>query len=92
MIRFSNSQMSKKEMCIRFSAAFTTVTIGVVVLLIKFLAYNTTNSQSIYSDALESIVNVITALIGVAVIYYATQPVDEDHPYGHGKIEYFCSA
>lgn len=92
MIRFSDSQMSKKELRIRLAAALATVVVGVAVLLIKFWAYNITNSQSIYSDALESIVNVITALIGVAVIYYASLPADEDHPYGHGKIEYFSSA
>lgn len=92
MVRFASSQMSKKEWRIRLVTAFATVVVGVIVLSIKFWAYNVTNSQAIYSDALESIVNVITALVGVAVIYYASQPADEDHPYGHGKIEYFSSA
>ncbi len=60
---------------------------GVVILAIKFYAYHKTNSQSIFSDALESIVNVVAGSITIAVIIAAAKPADADHPYGHGKLE-----
>lgn len=61
--------------------------IGVVLLLLKFYAYKITNSQSIYSDALESIVNIVAGIITLIVIIVAAKPADDDHPYGHGKVE-----
>jgi len=61
--------------------------IGVGLLLSKFYAYKITNSQSIYSDALESIVNIVAGIITLIVIIVASKPADEDHPYGHGKVE-----
>lgn len=51
-----------------------------------------TKSEAIRSDALESIINIITAALAIFVIYYAAKPVDTDHPYGHGKVEYFSAA
>ncbi|MCB0351772.1 MAG: cation transporter, partial [Bdellovibrionales bacterium] len=86
------AQISKREIKIRMWAAVGTFFVSLLVLGIKFWAFNITHSQAIYSDALESIVNVVTAIIGVVVIYYAALPVDEDHPYGHGKVEYFSAA
>ena len=64
---------------------------GIILLVFKFYAYHITNSQSIFSDALESIVNVVAAMITVVVIIVAAKPADEDHPYGHGKIESIAS-
>jgi cation diffusion facilitator family transporter len=61
--------------------------LGFILLLFKFYAYRVTNSQSIYSDALESIVNVVAGIITIIVIVVASKPADDDHPYGHGKIE-----
>jgi cation diffusion facilitator family transporter len=61
--------------------------IGFTLLCIKFYAYHITGSQSIFSDALESIVNVIAGVITLFVIIIAAKPPDEDHPYGHGKAE-----
>ncbi len=86
------AQISKREIRIRMWAAVATFFISLLVLGIKFWAFNVTHSQAIYSDALESIVNVVTAVVGIVVIYYAALPVDEDHPYGHGKVEYFSAA
>lgn len=63
------------------------VLIGIGLLILKFYAYNITNSQSIFSDALESIVNVVAGIITLIVIIIAAKPADEDHPYGHGKVE-----
>jgi cation diffusion facilitator family transporter len=61
--------------------------IGFSLLCIKFYAYHITGSQSIFSDALESIVNVVAAIMTLIVIVIAAKPPDEDHPYGHGKAE-----
>lgn len=61
-------------------------------MLVKFWAFNLTQSQAIFSDAAESIVNIVAAVLALFVIYYSTKPADTDHPYGHGKAEYFSSA
>lgn len=72
-------------------ASILSLVFGFALLCFKFYAYHLTNSQSIFSDALESIVNVIAAIITVGVIIVASKPADEDHPYGHGKIESIAS-
>jgi len=54
-------------------------------------AYLMTGSVAILSDALESLVNLVTALIALIVVAIATRPADEDHAYGHTKVEYFAS-
>ena len=69
-------------------AAFS-VAVGIVVLILKLGAWYVTGSVALYSDALESFVNVATALIALGAIYYGALPPDENHPYGHGKVEYF---
>ncbi len=63
------------------------IVIGVLLLIMKFYAFHLTNSQAIFSDALESIINVIAGIITLTVIIIAAKPADEDHPYGHGKVE-----
>jgi cation diffusion facilitator family transporter len=88
----SQANLSAQDLRIRMWAAAATFFIGVAILVAKFWAFNLTKSQAIYSDALESIVNVVTALVGIIVVYYSSRPADEDHPYGHGKAEYFSSA
>lgn len=72
-------------------AAILSLSFGIILLAFKFYAYHVTNSQSIFSDALESIVNVVAAIITVVVIIVANKPADKDHPYGHGKIESIAS-
>ncbi|MBC7540857.1 MAG: cation transporter [Bacteriovorax sp.] len=72
-------------------ASYLSLIFGIILLCFKFYAYHITNSQSIFSDALESIVNVVAAVITVIVIIVAARPADEDHPYGHGKIESMAS-
>lgn len=63
------------------------VTCGIILLAGKFVAYYLTNSVGILTDALESIVNVVAGLISLYAIRLASRPKDEDHPFGHGKIE-----
>lgn len=65
--------------------------IGTVLMAIKFFAYYLTNSQGILTDALESIINVLSGILALYGLYYAAKPKDQDHPYGHGKIEFMTS-
>lgn len=57
-------------------------------MLIKFAAWIITQSNAILTDALESIVNVFAGAFALYSVSYAAKPKDEDHPYGHGKIEF----
>lgn len=66
--------------------------VSVLLLSVKFLAYYSTHSVSILTDALESIVNVAAGLIGLYSLYVAAKPRDKDHPYGHGKAEFLSAA
>lgn len=63
------------------------VTISILLLIGKFVAFFVTNSVGILTDALESIVNVIAGLISLYSIWFAAKPRDDDHPFGHGKVE-----
>lgn len=69
-----------------------TLVIGFVLLIIKFLAYFLTQSNAILTDALESIVNVVAGGFGFLSLSIAALPKDENHPYGHGKIEFISAA
>ncbi len=63
-----------------------------MLLITKIIAYYETNSLSILSDALESIVNVVAGIIGLYSLYVAAKPKDLEHPYGHGKAEFISAA
>jgi len=65
--------------------------IGSLLMLLKFLAYFLTSSSAILTDAIESIVNVLAGSFALYSLYYAARPKDEDHPYGHGKIEFLST-
>lgn len=65
-----------------------TLFISSVLMLIKFAAWIITHSNAILTDALESIVNVFAGAFALYSVNYAAKPKDEDHPYGHGKIEF----
>jgi cation diffusion facilitator family transporter len=60
-------------------------------MLAKFFAFFVTNSNAILTDAAESIVNVIASGFAFYSIYLTTLPKDENHPYGHGKVEFFST-
>ncbi|MGE3973330.1 MAG: cation diffusion facilitator family transporter [Bdellovibrionales bacterium] len=72
--------------------AVITLLFGVLILIFKFWAYNLTGSQAVFSDAVESIINVMTAVSLIITMIIAARPPDEDHPYGHGKVEFFSAA
>lgn len=58
-------------------------------MLAKFIAYFLTSSNAILTDAAESIVNVLASSFAFYSIYLSAQPRDSNHPYGHGKVEFF---
>jgi len=60
-------------------------------MIAKFVAYFITHSNAILTDALESIVNVLASSFAFYSIYLATLPKDTNHPYGHGKVEFFSA-
>lgn len=66
--------------------------VAILLFSIKILAYYLTNSVAILTDALESTVNVIAAFIGLYSLWLSAKPRDQDHPYGHGKVEFISAA
>lgn len=81
--------MLKKK---KFQAALVSLFVSVVVLSLKTKAYYETYSIAVLSDTLETVVNVITAVFALFAIKVADEPADDEHPYGHGKMEYFSAA
>lgn len=72
-------------------AALAGTGIGLLVLGLKFAAYWLTGSLALYSDAVESIINVAASLAAFVALRIAAQPADSEHPYGHHKAEYFSA-
>src|SRR6195952_5167948 len=64
---------------------------GCLVLGLKGFAWWLTGSAALYSDALESIVNVAASLIAGTALRFAARPADANHPYGHDKAEFFAA-
>ncbi|WP_269932525.1 cation diffusion facilitator family transporter [Aminobacter sp. HY435] len=71
--------------------AFWSIIIGAAVMGLKFVAWWLTGSVALYSDALESIVNVVAAMAAFWAIKVSHKPADHDHQYGHHKAEYFSA-
>jgi cation diffusion facilitator family transporter len=71
--------------------ALGNLAVSVVVLGVKYAAYMLTGSVALYSDALESTINVATACAAIVAIRFAAVPPDEEHPYGHHKAEYMSA-
>lgn len=67
------------------------IAIACIVMAIKYLAYVLTGSVALYSDALESIVNVLTAIAAFMAIRISLRPPDSEHPFGHHKAEYLSA-
>jgi cation diffusion facilitator family transporter len=72
-------------------AAILSLVVGIALLVIKFTAYFKTNSTAVFSDALESIVNVIAGGFALYSVILAHAPADREHPYGHGKVEFLSA-
>lgn len=73
------------------AAILCSVGVGVLLLVVKFIAYFLTRSSAIFSDAMESIVNVLASLVAAYALWLAHRPADRDHPYGHGKVEFLSA-
>jgi cation diffusion facilitator family transporter len=65
--------------------------VAVVTIALKTLAWVVTDSVGLLSDAMESLVNLASAVFGLVMVTIAARPADDDHPYGHHKAEYFSS-
>jgi cation diffusion facilitator family transporter len=75
----------------RLRAGRLSLAVGTLVLAAKVAAWIVTGSVAVFSDAMESIVNVVAALLLVWSLRLAAQPADRDHPYGHGKAEFLSA-
>lgn len=75
----------------RLRAGWLSLGVGGAVCAGKFVAAGLTGSTALLSDALESIVNVVAAALLLYAVYVAARPADRDHPYGHGKVEFFSA-
>ncbi len=67
------------------------ITVAVITIALKTAAWWVSDSVSLLSDALESLVNLAGAMFALAMVTIAARPPDDDHPYGHHKAEYFSS-
>lgn len=74
-----------------FSAQRLALIVGLALLIVKLLAWWWTNSNAILTDALESIINVAAAAMGLYSLWLSAQPRDRNHPYGHGKVEFISA-
>lgn len=68
------------------------IAVALLTIVLKGLAGYITGSIGLISDAMESFVNLATAIFALAMVTIAARPADDDHPYGHHKAEYFSSA
>lgn len=66
--------------------------IALFLFIVKIVAWYTTRSVAILTDALESIVNVIAGALAIYSLHLSAKPKDSDHPYGHGKAEFLSAA
>ena len=71
--------------------AWLSIAAAVTTITLKSLAYALTGSVGLLSDAIESIVNLVGAIMALTMLTVAARPEDEDHAYGHTKAEYFSS-
>ena len=77
---------------VRLRAGLLSLVVAIAMLAAKYQAYRMTASTAVLSDALESIVNVVAAVFALGGLIFAGRPADRNHPYGHGKIEFFSAA
>ncbi len=77
---------------LRFVAILASLLGSLLILALKVYAAKIADSSALRSDALEGTVNVLAAAFGLGSILFSEKPADPDHPYGHGKIEYFAQA
>jgi cation diffusion facilitator family transporter len=84
-------RLTDAELRERARAGAVSLAVGVLVFAGKLAAWRATGSSAVLSDALESVVNVVAASLLLYSLVVAARPADRDHPYGHGKVEYFSA-
>jgi cation diffusion facilitator family transporter len=87
MARLSTVEDLSPNLLLRASIA-----VAVLTIALKTLAWWITDSVGLLSDAMESLVNLASAIFALMMVVIASRPADADHPYGHHKAEYFSSA
>ena len=75
----------------RMRMILVSLAVGAALLALKFFTFHLTRSSAVLSDALESIINVVAGGFATLSVWMSAKPPDADHPYGHGKIEYFSA-
>ncbi|CAG0948965.1 Manganese efflux system protein MneP [Myxococcaceae bacterium] len=75
----------------RLRAGILSLAVGTAIFGGKLVAWRLTGSTAVLSDALESVINVVAAALLLASLVIAARPADRDHPYGHGKVEFFSA-
>ncbi|MCQ8241831.1 cation diffusion facilitator family transporter [Rhizosaccharibacter radicis] len=78
-------------MDLAIKTALGSLGISLLVLATKMAAYVLTGSVALFSDAIETIINVAAAVAALLALWYSARPADANHPYGHGKAEYFSA-
>lgn len=73
------------------NAALLAIFVAVFLFVIKLYAYKITQSQALFSEAMETVVNIFAAVVSFTVLKFSSKPADRGHPYGHGKIEYLSA-
>lgn len=84
-------RMAKDERARTARLAAINIGVAAAVMGIKYLSYLVSGSVALFSDAMESIVNVMTAAAALVAVQIAGKPADEDHPFGHHKAEFFAA-
>ncbi len=83
--------MAQDSAAVTARLALGSLGVGLAVLALKGVAAYLTGSVALYSDALESVVNVVTAIVALVAVRLAARPADAALPYGYGKAEYFSA-
>ena len=74
-----------------FRLLWLSIAAAVATIALKLTAWALTGSVGLLSDAAESVVNLVAALVAMAALRWAVKPADEEHAYGHAKAEYFSA-
>lgn len=86
-----NSPASAPRLPSPTTLLWVSVVVAIITITLKTLAWYITDSVGLLSDAMESFVNLASAIFALMMVTIAQRPADDDHPYGHHKAEYFSS-
>ena len=81
-----DSSRKKQDFLVRL-ASYTSVIVAVALVIIKFYAWDVTDSVSVLSSLIDSFLDVLASLVTVFAVHHALQPADREHRFGHGKAE-----